>query len=47
MIQETRLRKLLAVGEDLQVEFKTCRDALNRWVYPASHHASCGDVGVL
>lgn len=33
MINEADIRKLLAQGEGIQVEFKTCRDALNRDVY--------------
>ena len=32
-MNEKRIRQLLAQGEGLQVEFKTCRSALNRDVY--------------
>ncbi|WP_459871802.1 AlbA family DNA-binding domain-containing protein, partial [Endothiovibrio diazotrophicus] len=33
MISEANVRRLLAAGEGLQVEFKRCRDALNRDVF--------------
>ena len=29
-MNETRIRKLLTDGEGVRVEFKTCRNALNR-----------------
>ena len=32
-MNEERIRRLLAQGEGIQAEFKTCRDTLNRDVY--------------